>query len=145
MYVNSPYELSATKFKTEQENQLMNSFDGSKLPNESDTLSYWAVKILKTADPKEKCDLTFKVAERWKNGEIEIGYAQPPEVPERKDTLNIIDPSKIKRGKGGTLVIFFFSKYIPFINICNIISINTILGKSYCLDSFFSKYRTMGY
>lgn len=59
---------------------------------------------MKTADPKEKCDLTFMVAEKWKNSEIEIGYAHPPDVPERKASLNIIDPSKIKRGKGGTMV-----------------------------------------
>lgn len=80
--------------------------DKSELEIEEEmTLTHWAVKILKTADPKEKCNLTHLVAEKWANGELEmIGNCQPPDMPERQDSLNFLEPNKIKRGKGGTLV-----------------------------------------
>ena len=70
------------------------------------SLSYWANKVLNTADPKEKCQITNLVAEKWRQGELELtGCAPPPDEPSRKNNLNVVDPSKIKRGKGGTIVI----------------------------------------
>lgn len=63
------------------------------------------MKILNTSDPKEKAELTNKVADMWSNNELElIGDFYPPEQPSRPESLNIVDPGKIRRGKGGTLV-----------------------------------------
>ena len=71
-------------------------------------LNYWAVKILCTSDPFEKVNLTNFVAQKWKNNELTIGskkFFVPPDQPHRKEELKVIDSAKIKRGKGGTLVI----------------------------------------
>lgn len=49
--------------------------------------------------------LTLEVQERWCSGGItEVGQATPPAQPSRKDTLTVLQPGKIKRGKGGTQV-----------------------------------------
>ena len=78
--------------------------------DDNNSLSYWTTKILKTADPKEKAFLTEDVAKKWFNNEInEIGNIAPPDEPNRLESLNIVDPGKIRRGKGGTLVIKIFS------------------------------------
>uniref|UniRef100_W5N9U7 Si:ch73-314g15.3 n=2 Tax=Lepisosteus oculatus TaxID=7918 RepID=W5N9U7_LEPOC len=75
------------------------------LPDPSeDTLCFWAAKILCTADPKEKVALTQEVQGRWNSGKItEVGQAVPPEQPSRQESLTVLQPGKIKRGKGGTL------------------------------------------
>lgn len=50
------------------------------------------------------------VQENWNSGKItETGEAIPPAHPKRKDNLTVVDPGKIKRGKGGTLV-----NFVPF-------------------------------
>lgn len=44
------------------------------------------------------------IAKKWLKNEFnDIGTADPPETPERLERLSIIDPAKIRRGKGGTL------------------------------------------
>ncbi|XP_055059812.1 uncharacterized protein [Misgurnus anguillicaudatus] len=73
------------------------------VPSEN-MLCMWATKILRTADPQEKVSLTKMVQEKWNRGEItEIGQASPPAQPSRKENLTVLEPGKIKRGKGGTL------------------------------------------
>jgi uncharacterized ferritin-like protein (DUF455 family) len=54
-------------------------------------------------DPEKKVELSRKVAERWKCGEISvIGQASPPEQPPR-DEMTVIDAFKsLKLGKGGS-------------------------------------------
>ena len=101
--------LKRPSFKNE--NEELNSKNES-LKNEIEesedrekTLSYWAMKILNTPDPNQKADLTDQVAKMWFNNELdEFGSTKPPEQPKRLESLNIIDPAKIRRGKGGTLV-----------------------------------------
>ncbi|XP_056608748.1 uncharacterized protein HI_0077 isoform X1 [Triplophysa dalaica] len=67
-------------------------------------LCSWATKILQTPDPQEKVSLTKMVQEKWNSWEIaEIGESSPPSQPSRKDSLTVLEPGKIKRGKGGTL------------------------------------------
>ena len=75
---------------------------------ETNSLVYWAVKILGTADPSEKCRLTEETAAKWLSGEIvvvvdqEAGLVLPPDEPARDSSLNVVSPGKIRRGKGGT-------------------------------------------
>lgn len=49
--------------------------------------------------------MTKQVQSWWDSGEItEIGECAPPAQPNRKDSLTVVEPGKIKRGKGGTQV-----------------------------------------
>lgn len=49
--------------------------------------------------------LTKRVQSWWDTGEItEIGECAPPAQPSRIDSLTVVEPGKIKRGKGGTQV-----------------------------------------
>ncbi|XP_036400365.1 uncharacterized protein HI_0077 [Megalops cyprinoides] len=80
------------------------SLEDVKSASTEDTLCYWATKILCTPDPKDKVALTQEVLERWNSGKItEVGQSVPPGQPSRKDNLTVLEPGKIKRGKGGTL------------------------------------------
>jgi uncharacterized ferritin-like protein (DUF455 family) len=74
--------------------------------NDESSLNYWAVKVLCTSDPIEKANLTHSIAEKWHKNELKenAGNYQLPEQPYRQENLSFIDPAKIKRGKGGTLV-----------------------------------------
>lgn len=75
-----------------------------EITSSENTLCMWATKILHTADPQEKVSLTKIVQENWDRGKItETGEASPPAQPNRKDNLTVVEPGKIKRGKGGTL------------------------------------------
>uniref|UniRef100_A0A673KJM3 Rieske domain-containing protein n=1 Tax=Sinocyclocheilus rhinocerous TaxID=307959 RepID=A0A673KJM3_9TELE len=75
-----------------------------EITSSENTLCMWATKILHTADPQEKVSLTKIVQENWDSGKItETGEASPPAQPNRKDSLTVVEPGKIKRGKGGTL------------------------------------------
>lgn len=110
MYINTSNELSFTKNKPElvkkdpEENETFLESSGIIYENEN-SISYWATKILKTADPKQKANLTEEIAKKWLNNEInQLGNISPPNQPERLETLSIVDPGKIRRGKGGTLV-----------------------------------------
>ncbi|KAI5626218.1 hypothetical protein C0J50_14208 [Silurus asotus] len=74
-----------------------------KLESSENTLCFWATKILCTPDPQEKVALTKQVQSWWDTGEItEIGECAPPAQPSRIDSLTVVEPGKIKRGKGGT-------------------------------------------
>lgn len=56
--------------------------------------------------------MTKIVQENWDSGTItETGEASPPAQPNRKDNLTVVEPGKIKRGKGGTLVKFVLVRH----------------------------------
>ncbi len=67
-----------------------------------------------------KVRLTHEVQERWRTGDLkEIGRCSPPDEPNREETLSVVAPGKIKRGKGGTLVIkttinYYFHSWAVF-------------------------------
>ncbi|XP_064422026.1 uncharacterized protein SI:CH73-314G15.3 isoform X2 [Latimeria chalumnae] len=74
------------------------------LSSSETTLCYWAAKILCMPDPEEKVRTTREVQEWWNSGKItEIGQAEAPACPRRKENLTVLEPGRIKRGKGGTL------------------------------------------
>uniref|UniRef100_A0A673WBT0 Si:ch73-314g15.3 n=1 Tax=Salmo trutta TaxID=8032 RepID=A0A673WBT0_SALTR len=86
-----------------QQSLFIPSTDDVEPSPSEDTLCFWATKILCTPDPKEKVAMTLEVQERWNSGEItEVGQATPPVQPSRKENLTVLQPGKIKRGKGGT-------------------------------------------
>ena len=112
LYINTPLEISLkrpghhhineTSLNEEKTEEIIIKQEGIKT-NESH-LSYWSVKILNTADPNEKANLTDLAAEKWSKGEMQMfGECQPPTEPKRLESLNVIDAAKIRRGKGGTL------------------------------------------
>ncbi|RNA43158.1 hypothetical protein BpHYR1_047217 [Brachionus plicatilis] len=108
LYINTPVTLSLhiQKQFEEQNEELVEKFDKNLLISESgeESLCFWAVKILNTCDPHEKARLTDEVAKKWFSGELtQVGHKNPPDQPSRPENLTIIDPSKIRRGKGGTL------------------------------------------
>ncbi|TRY56640.1 hypothetical protein DNTS_011047 [Danionella cerebrum] len=102
VYINTPNALSLcpiTETKMRHEAVLP-----TELSSSENTLSFWATRILHTPDPNEKVALTKLVQENWTSGRItETGEALPPAQPCRKETLTVVEPGKIKRGKGGTL------------------------------------------
>ncbi len=120
LYINTPLALSLAKsdsFEAKVTSSRTNSTKLDTLSSESasietkqdeetKTLSYWALKILNTAEPHEKAELTDRVAEMWANNELTGGFGSslPPDHPKRLDSLNIVDPAKIRRGKAGTMV-----------------------------------------
>ncbi|XP_041460558.1 uncharacterized protein LOC121411775 [Lytechinus variegatus] len=68
------------------------------------SLCEFAVRILNEPNAKQKVHLTRETHQRWKGGDIaEVGSCEPPPMPLRDKSLNILQPGKIKRGKGGTL------------------------------------------
>lgn len=108
LYINTPMEISLNKqIKPEEEKEeLLDMLEKNLVISESgeESLCFWAVKILNTSDPHEKAKLTKEVAEKWFSGELnQIGHKNPPDQPSRPENLTIIDPGKIRRGKGGTL------------------------------------------
>ncbi|XP_030622513.1 uncharacterized protein LOC115805944 [Chanos chanos] len=104
VYINTQSSLSLSPIPSTntapQENLL--PVEVASNPSEN-TLCFWATKVLCTADPKEKVALTKEIQEWWNSGKItEVGEATPPAQPSRKDNLTVLEPGKIKRGKGGT-------------------------------------------
>ena len=51
-----------------------------------------------------QAELTRKHYKDWQTKELPIGFAEMPDQPKRKEELEIKDPGRIKRGRGGTLV-----------------------------------------
>ncbi|XP_056134412.1 uncharacterized protein HI_0077 [Lampris incognitus] len=109
VYVNTQNELSLTPILPVTNDVTTTCAAGTLSPDDTssspseDTLCFWATKILCTADPDEKVNLTLEVQERWNSGEItDVGQAIPPHQPSRKENLTVLEPGKIKRGKGGT-------------------------------------------
>ncbi|XP_053348320.1 uncharacterized protein HI_0077 [Clarias gariepinus] len=104
LYINTPSQLSLYPVpvgkKTKQDALLPME---TKLDSSENTLCFWATKILSTPDPLEKVALTKQVQSLWDTREItEIGECAPPAQPSRIDSLTVVEPGKIKRGKGGT-------------------------------------------
>ena len=88
------------------------------------SLSYWAYKILTTPDPKSKANLTEEIVKKWFNEEIhQVGDLVPPDAPERTSSLKVVDPSKIRRGKGGTLA----SRIALLHSLANIEQVNILI------------------
>ena len=122
VYINTPNQLSLHKSagtndanEAENASSSLDTLAALQLGDNSteDTLSYWACKILNTPDPNEKAELTNQVAARWLSGELTVtGRAVPPEQPARLKELSIIEPGKIRRGKGGTLVSVSYSSIV---------------------------------
>ncbi|XP_071788985.1 uncharacterized protein [Asterias amurensis] len=109
LYIDKETELSLTRDSDSELGSQTKGADAiqsgpaSDEENE-DTLCHWAVRVLRTADPAEKVRLTHEVQERWRRGDLrEIGRCSPPDEPKREETLSVVAPGKIKRGKGGTL------------------------------------------
>ncbi|XP_075431440.1 uncharacterized protein LOC142468782 [Ascaphus truei] len=106
VYIQSQNALSLAPWKETQCKHSVNieSAESSQRTDSETSLCYWASKILSTADPEEKVTLTQEVQERWDSGRItEIGQMEPPAQPSRNENLTIVQPGRIKRGKGGTL------------------------------------------
>ncbi|KAL1007519.1 hypothetical protein UPYG_G00087860 [Umbra pygmaea] len=105
IYVKTQNKLSLspiTETNTSNGSGKMTATDCESSPSE-DTLCFWAKKILCTSDPKEKVSLTLEVQKRWDGGEIsEVGQTTPPVQPSRMENLTVLQPGKVKRGKGGT-------------------------------------------
>ncbi|KAM4747842.1 uncharacterized protein HI_0077-like isoform 2-T3 [Rhinophrynus dorsalis] len=106
VYIQTQNTLSFTPWKETQCRHLV-SMESAQSPKSSESetsLCYWASKILRNADPEEKVKLTQQVQALWDSGKVtEIGQMEPPVQPSRKENLTIVQPGKIKRGKGGTL------------------------------------------
>uniref|UniRef100_A0A7M5XHM3 Uncharacterized protein n=1 Tax=Clytia hemisphaerica TaxID=252671 RepID=A0A7M5XHM3_9CNID len=62
-----------------------------------------AKDVLNTSDPMKKSELTRAHYANWLKERFSVGYAQMPDQPKRQEGLQIKDPGRIKRGKGGTL------------------------------------------
>ena len=53
-----------------------------------------------------KVELTLKVGEMWRKGELTVGCHSPPDQPAREKDLTVVKPGREKkRGKGVSLVI----------------------------------------
>lgn len=106
VYIQTQSALSLTPWKKTPAKQpdSVGAAERSQGIDHKCSLTYWASKILCTPDPEEKAKLTHQVQELWNSEKItEIGDTGPPVQPSRKENLTIVQPGRIKRGKGGTL------------------------------------------
>ncbi|XP_026873479.2 uncharacterized protein HI_0077 [Electrophorus electricus] len=104
IYINTQHTLTLypipAKKGASQDTSLPVEINSASSEN---TLCFWATKVLCTPDPQEKVVLTRQVQGWWDTGKItEIGECTPPAQPSRMDNLTVVEPGKIKRGKGGT-------------------------------------------
>ncbi|XP_063781689.1 uncharacterized protein HI_0077-like isoform X1 [Pseudophryne corroboree] len=106
VYIMAQNALSLTPWK-ETQCKLSGdteSTESTQVIDDESSLTYWANKILCTPNPEEKAKLTHQVQELWKSWKVtELGQVEPPAQPSRKESLTIVQPGRIKRGKGGTL------------------------------------------
>jgi uncharacterized ferritin-like protein (DUF455 family) len=66
------------------------------------SLTQAAVRVLTTADPAEKANLSARVAAAWRSGTIaEIGSAAPPDRPARPDRPLLLMPRDMPRRRMG--------------------------------------------
>ncbi|CUA71626.1 putative protein HI_0077 [Haemophilus influenzae Rd KW20] [Rhizoctonia solani] len=72
------------------------------------TLMEWACRILNTANPEKKVELTRRAAAAWRTGKItstgqkKVNLPLPPDVPPRENLVTV-EPGKVgKRGKAGS-------------------------------------------
>ena len=113
LFIKCSFEISLTKnLNTKEESNISSDTISIRKENISEhpdenSMNYWANTILCTPNPNEKATLTNSSAEKWFKNELKViyNYSPPPDHPKRSDSLTIIDPGKIRRGKGGTLVI----------------------------------------
>ncbi len=114
LYINCSSDISLTKKPSNAEESSLTKETYSTMENSTSiselsesSVNLWANKILCTADPKEKIKLTNETFKRWNQNQLEISYSKTktPDQPLRSESLTIIDPGKIRRGKGGTIVI----------------------------------------
>ena len=106
VYVNIEIQLSLSKpsESTESSTRLCVSAGGNKIAAADETITGWARNILNTPQPDEKVRLTKDYVERWRSGKpVDFGEVEMPTQPQRKENLTILEPGKIKRGRGGTL------------------------------------------
>lgn len=106
VYIQTQSALSLTPWKKSPAKQPdgVGAAESTQGIDHKCSLTYWASKILCTPDPEEKAKLTHQVQELWNSEKItEIGDTGPPVQPSRKENLTIVQPGRIKRGKGGTL------------------------------------------
>ncbi|XP_007246969.3 uncharacterized protein HI_0077 [Astyanax mexicanus] len=104
VYINTQSNLSRYPVPVTKTAKTDASLPGEiNSASSENTLCFWATKILCTPDPQEKVKLTKEVQHWWDTGKItEIGECAPPAQPSRIDKLTVVQPGKIKRGKGGT-------------------------------------------
>ena len=62
-----------------------------------DSLCAFAVAILKAADPQEKVTLTHAAAAAWRNGDLAIAQAAPPERPARPAKPVLMQPREMPK------------------------------------------------
>ncbi|XP_055997018.1 uncharacterized protein LOC125646993 isoform X2 [Ostrea edulis] len=107
VYIYSASELSIKPFKSPIIKKATDKTDDDHfVERDEDTtsLTYWATKILNTACPQQKVELTQKVGEMWNKGELTVGSHRPPDQPARDKDLTVVKPGKEKkRGKGVSL------------------------------------------
>lgn len=67
------------------------------------TLAEAAVAALTTADPNDKCTLTYQALSAWRSGElVEVGRCPPPDRPARPPRPELLPPNRMpKRSYGG--------------------------------------------
>lgn len=110
VYIYTASEMSTKPFKTpiitkDMDKTAEKDDKAVEVKNEdTGSLTYWATKILNTACPQQKVELTHKVGEMWKKGELTVGVQHPPDQPARDKDLTVVKPGKEKkRGKGISL------------------------------------------
>ncbi|XP_061173710.1 uncharacterized protein LOC133182870 isoform X2 [Saccostrea echinata] len=108
LYFYTGSELSTKPFKSpvikKDTTQTETKTDKTVKDEDTTSLTYWASKILNTACPQQKVELTQKVGEMWRKGELTVGFCHPPDQPARDEGLTVVKPGKErKRGKGGSL------------------------------------------
>jgi uncharacterized ferritin-like protein (DUF455 family) len=66
------------------------------------TLLQSALAILSTADPAAKASASHRAAAAWREGDLAVGSAQPPDRPARPDRPLLLAPKEMpKRNAGG--------------------------------------------
>jgi len=109
VYIKHDFKLSLKKVCIDTDivnDSVIRDTVGSitKENEQEESLCTIAKTILSTPDPILKSTLTRSAYQDWLQGRIpKIGKDTMPSQPKRLDDLQIIQPGRIKRGKGGTL------------------------------------------
>jgi len=118
LYIKCGHVISLTntkdqvKVKKAQENEeeetiqkleQLQTKDEKEADSPTECLCGIAKDVLNTSDPMKKSELTRAHYANWLKKRLSVGYAQMPDQPKRQEGLQIKDPGRIKRGKGGTL------------------------------------------
>ncbi|XP_062577685.1 uncharacterized protein LOC134239530 [Saccostrea cucullata] len=104
LYIYTGSELSTKPFKNPVTKKPETETAQTAGDEDTASLAYWASKILNTACPQQKVELTQRVGEMWRKGELTVGVSHPPDQPARDKDLTIVKPGREKkRGKGVSL------------------------------------------